>query len=209
MGTTDGKLFLSLAAVILFSVVGYCWIDIPVAVFCKGMDPRMGTLFEWISTWGESTWYLVSALGLFFYFRQFRPRPLYANRALFVFASVAVSGLATLLLKSIFGRFRPILYFTEGLYGFNFFHPSEDMNAFPSGHAATALSLAVSLSRLFPKYRVPLLLLGLTVAASRTITTAHFLSDTLAGAWVGVVTVILLHRALLQKEKAELFGLKR
>ena len=208
MGTTDAKIFLSLAAVILFSIAGYYWIDIPVAVFCKGMDPWVSNVFDWISTWGESTWYLITALGLFFYFRQFRPRPLYANRALFVFASVAVSGLVALLVKAIFGRFRPILYFTQGLYGFNFFHPSEDMNSFPSGHAATALSLAFALSRLFPQYRIHFFSIGLTIAISRTITTAHFLSDTVAGAWIGIVTVCLLHRALIQKGKAQSFGLK-
>ncbi len=208
MRSIEAKLSLSFAAVFLFSVAGYLWLDIPVAVFCKGRDPRVLNVFEWISTWGESTWYLVTALGLFFYFRHVQPRALQANRALFVFASVAVSGLATLLIKTIFGRFRPILYFTEGLYGFNFFHPSEDMNSVPSGHAATALSLAFALSRLFPKYRVPFYAIGLTIAASRTITTAHFLSDTVAGAWIGIVTVFLLHRALVKKEKAQSFGLE-
>ncbi|HTZ39473.1 MAG TPA: phosphatase PAP2 family protein [Syntrophales bacterium] len=208
MGTTDVKLCVSFAAVILFSIAGYYWIDLPVAVFCKGMDPWVSNVFDWISTWGESTWYLVAAFGLFLYFRKFEPRPLHANRALFVFASVAVSGLVTLLVKAIFGRFRPILYFTEGLYGFNFFHPSEDMNSFPSGHAATALSLAFALSRLFPKYRIPLFFIGLTIALSRMVTTAHFLSDTVAGAWIGVATVCLLHRALVQRDKAQSCGLK-
>jgi membrane-associated phospholipid phosphatase len=202
------KRSLSFAALIVFSIAGYCWIDIPVAVFCRGLDSRVLNVFEWISTWGESTWYLVAALGLFFYYRQVQPRPLHANRALFVFISVAASGLVALTIKAIFGRFRPVLYFTEGLYGFNFFHPSEDMNSFPSGHAATALSLAFALSRLFPQYRIPFFFIGLTIAISRTITTAHFLSDTVAGAWIGIVTVSLLHEALVRRGKAPSWGLK-
>jgi membrane-associated phospholipid phosphatase len=206
--TTNARIAVSFAAVIVFSVIGYFYIDIPVAVFCKGMNRWILDLFEWISTLGESQWYLLAAFGLFIYFQRFHPRPLYANRALFVFASVAVSGVVALLIKLIFGRFRPILYFQDGLYGFNFFHPSEDLNSFPSGHAATALSLAFALSILFPRYRFPLFCSGLLVALSRTVTTAHFLSDTVAGAWVGIVTVCLLQQAIVRKGKSQSFGLR-
>jgi membrane-associated phospholipid phosphatase len=69
------------------------------------------------------------------------------------------------------------------------------------------LSLAFALSLFFPRYRFPLVCFGLLVAVSRTVTTAHFLSDTVAGAWVGIVTVCLLQQAIVQKGKAESFGL--
>jgi membrane-associated phospholipid phosphatase len=208
VGTTNTKIALSFAAVIIISAISYYQIDIPVAVFCKGIDVRVLNLFEWISTLGESTWYLLGAFGLFIYFQRFHPRPLYAKQALFVFASVAVSGVVALLIKLIFGRFRPIMFFTEGLYGFNFFNPSEDLNSFPSGHAATALSLAFALSLLFPRYRFPLFCFGLLVAVSRTVTTAHFLSDSVAGAWLGIATVCLLQQAIVRKGKAQSYGLR-
>jgi membrane-associated phospholipid phosphatase len=191
----------------IFSVIGYYRIDIPVAIFCKGLDVRILDLFEWMSTLGESQWYLLAAFGLFIYYKRFHVRPLYANQALFVFSSVAVSGIVALLIKLIFGRFSPAMFFNEGLYGFNFFNPAEDMNSFPSGHAATALSLAFALSLFFPRYRFPLFCFGILVAISRTVTTAHFLSDTVAGAWVGIATVILLQQAIVRKGKAESFGL--
>jgi membrane-associated phospholipid phosphatase len=206
VGATNTKIAYSLAAVMIFSVISYYRIDIPVAIFCKGLDVRILDTFEWISTLGESTWYLVGAFGLFLYFKHVRLRELLANRALFVFASVAVSGTVTLLIKMIFGRFRPTMFFLEGLYGFNFFHPSEDMNSFPSGHAATALSLALALSLLFPRYRLPLFFFGLLVAISRTVTTAHFLSDTVAGAWIGIITVCLLRQELIRRNKSEWCG---
>jgi len=206
--STNERIAFSLAAVSVFSVIGYYRIDIPVAIYCKGLDARILDLFEWISTMGESTWYLVGAFGLFLYFKQARRRELPANRALFVFASVAVSGMVTLFLKMTFGRFRPTMFFREGLYGFNFFHPSEDLNSFPSGHAATALSLALALSLLFPRYRFPLYCFGLLVAVSRTVTTAHFLSDTVAGAWIGIVTVCLLRQELIRRNKPEWCGVR-
>lgn len=208
MGTSNERITVSLAAVAVFSVVSYYQIDIQVAIFCKGLDIRILDLFEWISTLGDSTWYLPVAFGLFLYFKRVRPRLLYANQSLFFFASVAVSGIATLFFKLVFGRFRPRMYFFEGLYGFNFFSPSEDMNSFPSGHAATALSLAFALSLFFPRYRFPLFCFGLVVAISRTVTTAHFLSDSVAGAWIGIVTVCLLRQAILRRGEAESYGLR-
>lgn len=206
--TTNARIAISFVAVIVFSVIGYFQIDIPAAIFFKGRDIRILDLFEWISVLGESTWYLLGAFVLFLYFKIVHPRPFYANRALFVFASVAVSGVVTLLIKLIFGRFRPVMFFTESLYGFNFFNPSEDMNSFPSGHAATALSLVFALSLLFPRYRFPLFCFGLLVAVSRTVTTAHFLSDTVAGAWVGIATVCLLQQVIVRTGKAQSWGLK-
>jgi membrane-associated phospholipid phosphatase len=205
---TNARIAFSFAAVIVFSAISYFQMDIPVAVFCKGGDVRVLDLFEWISVLGESTWYLLGAFVLFVHFKIFHPRPLYANQALFVFVSVAASGVGALLIKLIFGRFRPILFFKEGLYGFNFFNPSEDLNSFPSGHAATALSLAFALSLLFPRYRFPLFCFGLLVAASRTVTTAHFLSDSVAGAWLGIVTVCVLQQAIVRKGKAKSYGLR-
>jgi membrane-associated phospholipid phosphatase len=206
VGATNARIVFSFAAVMIFSVIGHYRIDIPVAIFCKGLDTRILDTFEWISTLGESTWYLVGTFGLFLYFKRIHRREVFANRALFVFASVAVSGIVTLFVKMIFGRFRPTMFFQEGLYGFNFFHPSEDMNSFPSGHAATALSLALALSLLFPRYRYPLFIFGLLVAISRTVTTAHFLSDTAAGAWIGIVTVCLLRQELIRRNKADWCG---
>jgi membrane-associated phospholipid phosphatase len=206
VGATNARIAASLAAVMIFSVISYYRIDIPVAMYCKGLDIRILDTFEWISTLGESTWYLVSAFGLFLYFKWIHRREVFANRALFVFASVAASGAVTLFIKMIFGRFRPTMFFQEGLYGFNFFHPSEDMNSFPSGHAATALSLALALSLLFPRYRFPLFFFGLLVAISRTVTTAHFLSDSVAGAWIGIVTVCLLCQELSRRNKADWCG---
>jgi membrane-associated phospholipid phosphatase len=208
VGATNARIAFSFAAVMIFSVIGYYRIDIPVAIFCKGLDFRILDLFEWISILGESQWYLLAAFGLFIYYKRFHVCPLYANQALFVFSSVAVSGVVALLIKLIFGRFRPTIFFTEGLYGFNFFNPAEDMNSFPSGHAATALSLAFALSLFFPRYRFPLFCFGILVAISRTVTTAHFLSDTVAGAWVGIATVILLQQAIVRKGKAKSVGWK-
>ena len=82
--------------------------------------------------------------------------------------------------------------FDQGRYGFVFFRTDYKGTSFASGHAVTAFSLALALSFLFPKYRVPLFLAAAAVAASRVLLTAHFLGDVVFGAYIGIATVLVL-----------------
>ena len=59
---------------------------------------------------------------------------------------------------------------------------------FPSAHTAFAMALAVMLGELFPQARRWFLGLGVLVSLHRVTTLAHFPSDVLAGAAVGLVT---------------------
>lgn len=69
---------------------------------------------------------------------------------------------------------------------------SRDVQSFPSGHAATAAGLACALSRLYP--RASWFFAAVTVLAcfQRIAYQAHYLSDVLAGAAVGVLFSLLL-----------------
>jgi membrane-associated phospholipid phosphatase len=66
----------------------------------------------------------------------------------------------------------------EQAYGYGF-------QGFPSGHSATAVGLAIGLSRLYPHGRWLFVLLAVLACAQRMQAQAHFLSDVLAGAAVG------------------------
>jgi len=200
---TRGRVMLivSSSAVFVFVGVSYFFLDIPVALFCKGIRAGIRDVFGTVTELGVSTWYLVGSFALFALFTFVRPHRLYAYRALFVFASIAVSGLLTNLIKVVSARYRPEMLFEKGLYGFTFFDYDHRIVSFPSGHAATAFSLAFALSYFFPKFRIPLFLFAAVVAASRVIITSHFLSDAVAGAWVAMVTVLFLKRALASMER--------
>jgi len=69
---------------------------------------------------------------------------------------------------------------------------SRDIQSFPSGHAATAAGLACAMCRLYP--RATWFFAGITVLAcfQRIAYQAHYLSDVLAGAAVGVAFNLLL-----------------
>jgi membrane-associated phospholipid phosphatase len=69
---------------------------------------------------------------------------------------------------------------------------SRDLQSFPSGHAATAAGLACALIRLYP--RAAWFFAAMTVLAcfQRVAYQAHYLSDVLAGAAVGLFVSLLL-----------------
>ena len=181
------------ASVILFIMVSYFFIDIPVAIYCKSLPPGVRDLFETITPLGVSTWYLVGSFSLFLLFRYYRRR-IYAHRALFLFAAIAVSGIAGAFLKWVMGRFRPKLFFEGDLYGFNFFNTAHEETSFPSGHSATAFSLALVLSLFFPRYRLLLFGFAVIVSVSRVVITSHYLSDAVGGACIALMTVFLLRK---------------
>jgi membrane-associated phospholipid phosphatase len=101
------------------------------------------------------------------------------------------AGLAADGLKVIFVRYRPrelnlhstgVLETFDGLVGFAVGHS----HSFPSAHTATGVGLAVLLAWLYPRGRWYFAFLAVLVGAQRVVVGAHFLSDTLVGAAVGV-----------------------
>jgi membrane-associated phospholipid phosphatase len=69
---------------------------------------------------------------------------------------------------------------------------SRDIQSFPSGHAATAAGLACALGRLYPQAAWFFVLLTVLACFQRIAGEAHYLSDVLAGAAVGVGFNLLL-----------------
>lgn len=154
----------------------------------------MADFFQIVTRLGVSTWYLVFSFALFLFFRFVRKNDLLSKRCLFIFLCVGASGLVTDLLKMLFGRCRPKVFFLNGLYGFQFFRTGYDFTSFPSGHATTVGALTAALWLLYPRYGIVYAVLAVLALASRVIVEAHFVSDVIAGAYVGTVTAVLLKR---------------
>ncbi|MCW8795865.1 MAG: phosphatase PAP2 family protein [Chlorobium sp.] len=179
--------------------IGYFLVDIPVTEYFHSLRERsfMEPL-RLITSMGESQWYLVAGLCLWIVFRKRSDRPAYGGMLLF--SSVALSGIAANLFKTLLGRARPHLYFKEGVYGFDFFHIDYSWLSFPSGHAATALGAASALALLFPGYRAAFYSAGLVIATSRIVLNEHYPSDVIAGSLLGYyTTVYLYHRFFREK----------
>jgi membrane-associated phospholipid phosphatase len=100
----------------------------------------------------------------------------------FIAASAASAGVVQLV-KHTFGRARP-----EDIAVVS------DFGSYPSGHVANAATIAVSLMVIFPRLWV--IIAGavwiLVMAMSRTYLHAHWLSDTLGGAMIGIGVALLV-----------------
>jgi undecaprenyl-diphosphatase len=66
-----------------------------------------------------------------------------------------------------------------------------DYASFPSGHATTAFAAAIAIGLIWPRLRVWLWTYALIIAVSRVVILAHYTSDVIAGAVVGVVGALL------------------
>jgi membrane-associated phospholipid phosphatase len=192
MTPRDRNMVIGSIAALVLVLFSYALVDRTVAMRCQNLDQSIIDVFQWITEWGKSTGYLIGFFILFIFFKYAKGRHIPANHALFLFISIALSGLITDMIKPVVGRLRPKMFLEANLYGFDFFHTGWDYNSLPSGHATTVFSLAMALSLFYPKFRLPLFCFALIVGASRVIITAHYVSDVLAGAYVGIMTVLFL-----------------
>jgi membrane-associated phospholipid phosphatase len=109
-------------------------------------------------------------------------------------------GLAYTFLKWIVGRHRPSMVIAGHLQTVIApfaFHPfaggivglihAESGLSFPSGHTALAFATAMCLARAFPRWGKVLFLAAAFVGAERILENAHYLSDVVAGAGVGIL----------------------
>jgi membrane-associated phospholipid phosphatase len=177
------------------SLISYFVLDRRVALFFADIpDPLMAVLSH-VTEIGQSTWYLAAGLIGVLVFRFIHKRPGLYDAAMLMLLSVVVSGVATNILKLLIGRSRPYNLLRTGEYGFAPMKIDYAYNSFPSGHTATVVAVALSLSIAFPRLRMPLYGVGVIVACTRILMNHHFVSDVIMGGVLATaVTLSLAHR---------------
>lgn len=106
--------------------------------------------------------------------------------AIYAFCAIAASGILVNILKFLFGRARPKLWFHDGIAGFNPLDFASDWHSFPSGHSADAFSIATVLTVFFPRFAPLFYLWAVLSALSRVVVGAHFPADAVMGAAIGL-----------------------
>jgi len=183
---------ISLLGVTLACIGGFYRLDVMLAYYCKSLNSQILDLFGFITIFGLAILYLVPSFAGFLIFKFLYKKKLWSMKALFIFASIAFSGILVDILKFISGRYRPIMLFNYGLYGFNFFETSSDLTSFPSGHASNITALMLSLYFIYPKYRNIYIIAAVLVIISRVIISAHFFTDVLAGSYLATITTLIV-----------------
>ena len=190
--------------VLLLCALSFLYFDRLAMNYFLAADPDLVNVFRYMTLPGDALYPLLVG-GLLYIFCRLRQRKTlseeaagvierWKQRGLFLFLAVASSGLLVDLLKFLFGRARPAKLLTENLYGFSLFEFSSKMQSFPSGHSNTAMATALVLWYLWPKSWPLGLLLAGGVMLSRVVLLKHYPSDTLAGAYVAVVTTFYLYK---------------
>ncbi|HEU4550875.1 MAG TPA: phosphatase PAP2 family protein [Rhizomicrobium sp.] len=102
-------------------------------------------------------------------------------------ASLMVGSAVLHVIKLVLGRRRPRDDMEMGLYGFVPFAFNTDYNSFPSGHALTICCVAVIFTCVWPMMWPVWFAVAAVLAVTRALLTAHFLSDVLIGAGIGLI----------------------
>jgi membrane-associated phospholipid phosphatase len=110
---------------------------------------------------------------------------LMADRALFVTIAVLLPSLVTNVVKHLVGRVRPPHAGIPHPFQFEPFSLAASRASFPSGHATVMVALVVAIGAAAPRWRSPALALAALVIFSRLAIDAHYMSDVVAGAFLG------------------------
>lgn len=108
--------------------------------------------------------------------------------ALAFVASLALGSVVLHTIKLFFGRRRPRDDIEMGLYGFLPFSFDLNYNSFPSGHALTIMCVAVIATAVWPQLAVVWFAFAAWLGLTRALLTAHYLSDVLVGAGIGLLS---------------------
>jgi membrane-associated phospholipid phosphatase len=200
----------AIAAIVATAVFLFLMMAIDAAAI-RGVShvPRwIVSAFDDITDFGKSGWFLWP-LGLLFIALAALPPVLtpFSQRILatimvrvgFLFTAIAVPGLFVTIIKRMIGRARPMVGGSLDPYLFSPFAWSAAYAGLPSGHVTTAFAALVAFGTLWPRARTVLLIYALLIAMSRVMVTAHYPTDVLAGAMVGIAGAAMVRRYFAQR----------
>ena len=188
--------FGALLVLVVAISISFLWLDRPVASFMHdhfGYLHRRGV--DDLSNFPNPLLLLAIVLSVVFGLRMILRRPLSWNQANIFICSLTVifTETAKNLLKLVFGRTWPetwvqdnASFIRDGVYGFHFMHGGVAFQSFPSGHMAAACTVISVLWIRYPDFRSYYLAAVLLIGASLVVGNFHFLSDVLAGAFLGL-----------------------
>lgn len=201
---------LIIATLVVVGVIllGVRWYDIPLYVYLQQYNyvawRWFANIFDgkvWVIVFGLATivMYLKKTYDLrndptthmHWFNIKFLTRDAYAklknSNAFLVFCSLVLSGIVVEILKFVIGRARPIFFDEFGIVGFFPGTFEWAFNSMPSGHTALSFAGLVMLGMLMPRFKVLTWGLAILIGLSRVAIGAHWPTDVILGAFVGMV----------------------
>lgn len=213
---------IGVAAVITAVLVffGIFWFDKPLFVFLRGLNCGVWGWFD--TVFAAQVWIVAAFIAamvfcakkcvktdcsflnpldkknIFVFVKNFFVKTK-TNNAFLIFYSVLGAGVIAKILKIFIGRARPIFF--EALDMTGFFPPSLDwaFNSMPSGHTTVSFAGLVMIGMLAPRFKVLTWTLAIMIGVSRVAIGAHWPSDVILGAFIGMVFADIIKGTLLKK----------
>jgi membrane-associated phospholipid phosphatase len=186
---------IAIAGVMLFVDAG--------AVAAAKRGPRwLAEIFDGLTDFGKSEWFLVPlGIMLIAIAVSATPAPLRFSRLVlasvtvrlgFLFTAIALPSLFDTVIKRLIGRARPFVDSQSDPFHYMLGAWRPDYASFPSGHATTAFAAATAIGLVCPRLRALMWVYALVIGVSRIVVVAHFPSDVVAGALLGVLGALLV-----------------
>lgn len=188
--------------------LGIAWLDKPLYVLLSGFDCSAWHVFDYI--FDVKVWLVLTAVLLIVVFvkkslesgikykntksrfslsvlvKDFMNK-VRTNYAFLIFSSVLSASIVAEIIKVCIGRFRPIFFEALGITGFRPFSMEWAFNSMPSGHTTATFAGLVMAGMLAPKIKPITWTLAIIVGLSRVAVGAHWPTDVILGAFIGMV----------------------
>jgi membrane-associated phospholipid phosphatase len=191
------------AAIVLIGAAMY-FVDARAVGIAQRLPAWLIALADELTDFGRATWILVPTGGLLVLIAVLASAGLSrisqhvlaagAVKLSFLFTACALPGLMVTTVKRLIGRARPLVDGSANPFLYHPFGWKVEYAGMPSGHATNAFAAAVAIGALWPRARPFMWAYAIVIALTRVALTAHFPSDVLAGAFVGVGGALLVRR---------------
>jgi len=167
---------------IIFTILAFI-LDMKALILIQSIQDRLLIIFFSIITQIGEIGIFVLLLGVISIICILNRKPLTA-----LWTAAIASGLISWIFKTVTLRPRPFEILNE---------PSivaTSLSSFPSGHAMAVFSILPILENEYPMLRIMFWIIALFVAFSRVYLKVHYLSDVVAGAFIGYITGLVILR---------------
>jgi membrane-associated phospholipid phosphatase len=172
-------------------------VDAPVSVWAQSWPAPIESFMALVTNLGLADWILIpsailfavtAGLALLVRWRLMRTM-LWQFSALyaFIFLGVGLPGLIGTLLKRVIGRARPVHFADSGVFALRPNLLDWSYQGFPSVHTTTIFATALVTAFVWPRLSYPAIAIAIVVAVSRVAVGAHYPSDAVGGAILGVL----------------------
>ena len=182
------KIWIAFAAVTLIALIAAFFLDYPVAAWIgTHSSPELKRFMQIVSRVGDWPAHFVAGLigiGVAFLAKS----KVWVRIFLAMLIALAIAGVTGRVVKFATGRARPSVKTEVHWNGPRF---SSKYHAFPSGHVAASTAFFGTLFLARKRIGAPLLLIPVLIGLSRMVLGAHYLSDIVFAAILGVICAYL------------------